>query len=67
MLNLGLGCSSLLREYYTPIQQLSCFVLYLKIINAFLKNNICILFIYFYLFITFSNSQAKPNIELAIN
>ena len=27
---------------YTPNQKLACFVLYLKIINTFLKNNICI-------------------------
>ena len=26
--------------YYTPNQKLACFVLYLKIINTFLKNNI---------------------------
>ena len=32
-----------LREYCTPNQKLACFVLYLKIINTFLKNNICIL------------------------
>ena len=28
---------------YTHNQELACFVLYLKIINTFLKNNICIL------------------------
>ena len=28
-----------LRGYYTPNQKLACFVLYLKIINTFLKNN----------------------------
>ena len=28
--------------YYTPNQKLACSVLYLKIINIFLKNNICI-------------------------
>ena len=28
------------RGYYTPTQKLACFVLYLKIINTFLKNNI---------------------------
>ena len=27
----------------TPNQKLACFVLYLKIINTFLKNNICTL------------------------
>ena len=26
-----------------PIQKFACFVLYLKIINTFLKNDICIL------------------------
>ena len=31
------------RGYYIPNQKLACFVLYLKIINTFLKNNICIL------------------------
>ena len=29
-----------LRGYCTPYQKLACFVLYLKIINTFLKNNI---------------------------
>ena len=32
-----------LRGYCTSYQKLACFVLYLKIINTFLKNNICIL------------------------
>ena len=32
-----------LRGYYTPNQKLACFVLYLKIINTFMKNNIHIL------------------------
>ena len=32
-----------LRGYCTPDQKLACFVLYLKIINTFLKNNLCIL------------------------
>ena len=32
-----------LRGNCTPNQKLACFVLYLKIINTFLKNNICIL------------------------
>ena len=32
-----------LRENCTPNQKLACFVLYLKIINTSLKNNICIL------------------------
>ena len=30
-------------ETALPNQKLACFVLYLKIINTFLKNNICIL------------------------
>ena len=34
--------TSALRGYYTPNQKLTCFVLYLKIINTFLKNNVCI-------------------------
>ena len=29
----------ILRGYYTPNLKLACFVLYLKIINTFLKNN----------------------------
>ena len=29
-----------LRGYYTPYQKLTCFVLYLKIINTIVKNNI---------------------------
>ena len=29
----------MLREYCTPNQKLACFVLYLKIINTFLKND----------------------------
>ena len=33
----------ILRGYYNPNQKLACFVCYLKIINTFLKNNICIL------------------------
>ena len=32
-----------LRGYCTPKQKLACFVLYLKIINTFLKNNVYIL------------------------
>ena len=32
-----------LKGYYTLNQKLTCFVLYLKIINTFLKTNICIL------------------------
>ena len=32
-----------LRGYCTSYQNLACFVLYLKIVNTFLKNNICIL------------------------
>ena len=32
-----------LRGYYTLYQKLACFVLYLKIINTFLENDICIL------------------------
>ena len=32
-----------LRGYCTSYQKLACFVLYFKIINTFLKNNICIL------------------------
>ena len=32
-----------LRGYYIPNQKLACFVPYLKIINTFMKNNICIL------------------------
>ena len=32
-----------LMEYCTPNKKLACFVLYLKIINTFLKNDICIL------------------------
>ena len=32
-----------LKEELHPNQKLACFVLYLKIINAFLKNNIWIL------------------------
>ena len=32
-----------LRWNWTPNQKLACFVLYLKIINTFLKNNIYIL------------------------
>ena len=35
--------SSPLRGHYTPNQKLPSFVLYLKIINTFLKNSICIL------------------------
>ena len=31
-----------LKGYCTPNQKLACFVCYLKIINTFLKNNICI-------------------------
>ena len=33
----------LLSGYCTPNQKLAGFVLYLKIINTFLKNNLCIL------------------------
>ena len=33
----------LIRGYCTPKQKLSCFVFYLKIINTFMKNIICIL------------------------
>ena len=49
MLYVGTSCSQqmlpatskdTLREYYTPNQQLTCFVLYLEIINTFLKYNI---------------------------
>ena len=32
-----------LRGYSTSYPKLACFVLYLKIVNTFLKNNICIL------------------------
>ena len=32
-----------LRGNCTPNQKLACFLLYLKIINTFLKNNICTL------------------------
>ena len=32
-----------LREYCIPNQKLTCFMLYLKMINIFLKNDICIL------------------------
>ena len=32
-----------LRGYCTSYQKLACFVLYLKIINNFLKNKVCIL------------------------
>ena len=31
-----------LREYCTPNQKLASFVLYLKIMNTFLKDDICI-------------------------
>ena len=31
-----------LRGYCTSYSKLACFVLYLKIVNTFLKNNICI-------------------------
>ena len=34
---------SFLRGYCTSYQKLACFVLYLKIINQFLKNRLCIL------------------------
>ena len=33
-----------LRGYCTSYQKLACFVLYLKIINNFLKNRLCILY-----------------------
>ena len=33
-----------LRGTAPPTPKLACFVLYLKIINTFLKNNICILY-----------------------
>ena len=33
----------ILTGYYTPNQKLACLVMYLKIINTFLKNNVCIL------------------------
>ena len=36
-------CFNALRGYCTPNQKLACFVLYLKVINIFLKNNTCIL------------------------
>ena len=36
-------CQYSLRGYCTPDQKLACFVLYLKIINTSLKNNICII------------------------
>ena len=32
-----------LKGYYSPHQKLTCFVLYLKISNTFLKSYICIL------------------------
>ena len=35
--------SQRVKGYCTPDQKLLCFVLYLKIANTFLKNNICIL------------------------
>ena len=34
---------TVLRGYCTSYQKLACFVLYLKIINTFLKNKLCIL------------------------
>ena len=34
---------SILRGYYITNQKLTCFVLYLKIISTFLKNNTCML------------------------
>ena len=33
----------MVKEVLHPKQKLACFVLYLKIINTFLQNNICIL------------------------
>ena len=41
----GLNLSGIaqLRRYCTPNQKLACFVRYLKIINTFLENDICIL------------------------
>ena len=38
------GANFPLPTYCTSYQKLACFVLYLKIINTFLKNNICILY-----------------------
>ena len=35
--------TSILRGNCTPNQNLACLVLYLKIINTFLENDICIL------------------------
>ena len=34
----------ILRGYCTSYPKLTCFMLYLKIINTFLKNNLCILY-----------------------
>ena len=31
----------IVKGYCTPDQKLACFVLYLKITNTFMKNNIC--------------------------
>ena len=45
-----------LRGYYTPIQKLACFVLYLKIINTFLKIK----------YITVSYSKLSKNSKMAL-
>ena len=34
---------NVLRGYCTPNLELACFVCYLKIVNTFMKNNVCIL------------------------
>ena len=44
LLNIPLRKDTFLRGYCTPNQKLACFVLYFKIIDTFLKNNICILY-----------------------
>ena len=40
---IAISVLQLLRGYYIHNQKLACFVLYLKIINPFLKNYMCIL------------------------
>ena len=43
------------RVLYTPYQKLACFVLYLKIINTFLKSNIIL---YYKLFKEIKNTSS---------
>ena len=51
-----------LRGYCTTILKLACFVCYLKIINTFLKSNVCIL-----KYIVILSKELKNGIEILVS